>query len=671
MKTLCLCMIVKDETEVLKKCFDSIVKFIDYWVICDTGSTDGTQDFIRNYFSEKGVDGELHQEEWKNFGYNRTRVFELAKQKCNYNLVIDADDFLEGSLEKFKNSTDDVSGCQLKLVTSCNTNFYRNQIFNSSLNWRYVGVLHEYAECNDWKNLKMGRIDYCVLRDMRCGSRSKLTVEEKYKKDANILLDAVLKEPKNSRYHFYLAQSYRDCKNYEMAIIWYQKRSEMGGFKEEVYESLYNIGVCKMRLGCDFEKEILYDFLKAYNFRKTRLEALYEIVKYYRIKRKFKEGFAYGILGYKNSYPKEDILFISKNIYDYLFIDEVSICAYWEGYYQLSYDLNQKIINEGKVNREYLKRIKNNMEYSKKELDKIDIKQDIDVYRKEKLSIGIIVPVTSNKRNYKKVEETDFFKKLFPSFLETYDNSGKYNFNFYIGYDDVDEFYCKNKKRFEEYFNSFEKNINIFLIEVLGLKGKVGEIWSVLAEKASYENDYLYQLGDDVKIETKGWENGFTDELKKRNNIGVVGPFDRSPHIKKGLITQSFVHITHLQIFKKYFPEQIKNWYIDDWITQVYMGKPNKNFTVLNTCGGWEPRYEIENNPGNFKKVLENSKKIYEDYLKSLKIKDVVFFKTKLNMHMVYKNKRIVCCNRLSLFNFSSDKTPTLDEIKDTIEENL
>lgn len=51
--TICLNMIVKNEIHVLKRCFDSLLEHIDYWVISDTGSTDGTQDFIKSYFKRK------------------------------------------------------------------------------------------------------------------------------------------------------------------------------------------------------------------------------------------------------------------------------------------------------------------------------------------------------------------------------------------------------------------------------------------------------------------------------------------------------------------------------------------------------------------------------------------------------------------------------------------
>jgi len=44
--TVCLNMIVKNESEVITRCLKSVLPLIDYWVISDTGSTDGTQKII-------------------------------------------------------------------------------------------------------------------------------------------------------------------------------------------------------------------------------------------------------------------------------------------------------------------------------------------------------------------------------------------------------------------------------------------------------------------------------------------------------------------------------------------------------------------------------------------------------------------------------------------------
>jgi len=58
--TLTLCMIVKNESHIILECLNSVYKYIDYWVICDTGSTDNTKEIITNFFKEKGIPGEIH-----------------------------------------------------------------------------------------------------------------------------------------------------------------------------------------------------------------------------------------------------------------------------------------------------------------------------------------------------------------------------------------------------------------------------------------------------------------------------------------------------------------------------------------------------------------------------------------------------------------------------------
>ena len=100
---MCLNMIVKNEAHIITETLTNILKYIDYWVISDTGSTDGTQDIIKTFFKEKGIDGELVEHEWTNFGHNRTLAFQAAYNKSEYVWVIDADDLIVGDLEIPKN----------------------------------------------------------------------------------------------------------------------------------------------------------------------------------------------------------------------------------------------------------------------------------------------------------------------------------------------------------------------------------------------------------------------------------------------------------------------------------------------------------------------------------------------------------------------------------------
>src|ERR1700722_13597203 len=79
---ICLNMIVKNESHVIERCLASVKGIIDYWVIVDTGSTDGTQEIITNYL--KDIPGELIERPWKNFGFNRTEALLLAREKGDY-----------------------------------------------------------------------------------------------------------------------------------------------------------------------------------------------------------------------------------------------------------------------------------------------------------------------------------------------------------------------------------------------------------------------------------------------------------------------------------------------------------------------------------------------------------------------------------------------------------
>src|SRR5207302_2601790 len=70
MKSIGLCMIVKNEARVIQRCLESVRPLADYFMIEDTGSIDGTQEIIRVWLDQNNLRGEVFEERWQDFANN-------------------------------------------------------------------------------------------------------------------------------------------------------------------------------------------------------------------------------------------------------------------------------------------------------------------------------------------------------------------------------------------------------------------------------------------------------------------------------------------------------------------------------------------------------------------------------------------------------------------------
>ena len=267
--TICLNMIVKDEAEVIARCLRSVKNSIDYWVIVDTGSTDNTGAIIDNEL--KDIPGKLYLAPWKNFAHNRNEALELTKKKKDYLLFIDADEVLTGDLPE--NLTEDAYYLPVEYN---NLRYVRGALVRNDGSWRWEGVVHEVMIRDNPVN--WAKLDHPTIKVHTDGARSK--DPDKYLKDANLLKADLEKNPTNARTAYYLSQSLRDAGYYEAAIHAYKYRAIMPGWDEETWSALYQIGRIKMFLGRDPE-EVQGAMLKAYNFRPSRAEPLWQLMKYH------------------------------------------------------------------------------------------------------------------------------------------------------------------------------------------------------------------------------------------------------------------------------------------------------------------------------------------------------------------------------------------------------
>ena len=333
-KSVCLNMIVKDECEVIQRCLESVKQWIDYWVIVDTGSTDATQEIIKECLKE--IPGELHERPWVDFSHNRNEALELARMKGDYLLFIDADEQLEYSgpslppLEK-----------KFYVVPALEGNFisHRTLLADSRLDWQWKGILYESLICTQEKS--GGFLEGAIIRDWMDGHRSE-DLSGKFLADAKILEQVIQKEPENSRAVFHLANCYEGAKRFDEALKYYEKRSNMGGHAPELFVSLYRIALLQEQM--KMAPEIfIKSYLKAFQYRPTRPEPLFCLAKYFINIKSHLMG--YLISQNALSHPIENDYFYTQiDIYEYGLLYQLSECAFRVSKHQESYDALVKML---------------------------------------------------------------------------------------------------------------------------------------------------------------------------------------------------------------------------------------------------------------------------------------------------------------------------------------
>ena len=369
-----LCMIVKNEEHCIERCIKSIASHIDYWIICDTGSTDKTKEIIQKFFDKKKIPGEIIDIPWEGFGASRTKALSLAKGKMEYAWMIDADDSVVGNPIIPDNMTADAYTLKIKRG---DFTWYRNHIFRLDSNWRYEGVLHEFAACDKHDNMGNQISEFVAIKlpgnyhiEARTegGRNIGVTPQEKYLKDAEILLDALTNEnsphysPNNSRYVFYLAQSYFDAGEPELSLEWYMKRAQLGGWEEEVFYSMYRVGICMCLAGRPWQ-QCNEAFLQAWTYRPIRAEPLWQLSRLYRQNGNPRLAYLYAKAALETPFPEHDILFIAHDLWDWAILDEVAATAYYVQRFEEGLAATNILLKNGKVPKEHIERIKANLKF--------------------------------------------------------------------------------------------------------------------------------------------------------------------------------------------------------------------------------------------------------------------------------------------------------------------
>jgi tetratricopeptide (TPR) repeat protein len=319
-------MIVKNESNIIYRLFDSVIKWIDCYCICDTGSTDNTVSKITDYFKSKNIPGKIVVEAFKDFSHNRNFSLQACHGMSDYVLLLDADMVFHPNENVFskKMLTHDV----YYILQGSNDFYYKNiRIVKNNGSYSYTGLTHEYMNLPQNTVANTLEKNVVFIHDVGDGGSK----GNKFARDVELLTRGITENPKNDRSHFYLANTLKDMGKNDEAIEMYKRRIALGGWNQEIWQSYYKIGMCYKNIGK--MPEALDAWLMAYNILPNRVENLYEIMKYYRETSKHNLSYLFYIIA-KNiidscSVIKDDYLFLENDVYTYKCDYEYTIIAYY------------------------------------------------------------------------------------------------------------------------------------------------------------------------------------------------------------------------------------------------------------------------------------------------------------------------------------------------------
>ena len=138
---LSLCMIVKNEADVLARCLNSVASCVDEIVIADTGSTDDTRSIARQYTRH------VFDEPWRD-DFAAARNASFARATGDYLLWMDADDVLlpedrtrlTALRDKLPQEEPDLVFAKYRFGSLC---YLRERIVRRTSGFMWTGRVHE------------------------------------------------------------------------------------------------------------------------------------------------------------------------------------------------------------------------------------------------------------------------------------------------------------------------------------------------------------------------------------------------------------------------------------------------------------------------------------------------------------------------------------------------
>ena len=220
-----LVMIVKNSGEILKTCLEINKKYIDYWTILDTGSTDNTCSIIQETL--KDIPGKLHHGNFEHFSQARNDSLNLSSKKCQFTIVLDDSYIIHGGdkLRKFlKKSKKDAFKIKIGKFENAflNNDYTSIRIFRTNKNFRYIYRVHEIFDIKNQNCIDIIQDKEIFLNDLTFEAHTSRSFS-RYKKDIELLLLDHKDNELDYKTIYYIAKTYHCLNENKKSIEFYNK----------------------------------------------------------------------------------------------------------------------------------------------------------------------------------------------------------------------------------------------------------------------------------------------------------------------------------------------------------------------------------------------------------------------------------------------------------------
>lgn len=352
-----LVVMAKNENRTIVRLLDSVKGHVQSIVVCDTGSDDGTLKTLNDYAKSVHQTNKyfkllIFQHKWTDdFARNRNLCLNVAREivpEMDYILTIDADETLQVNDKNWKQKIE----YDHNLINYEGNNHHPlPRLINTKFDFKYICTIHEFIA--HLPNATSGSFYGVSIVNHADGYSSK--GDNRHSRNFRLLAKGLERGPKNecySRYVFYMAEALYEKGDWLNSTVWHQKRVALGGYKEEIYHSIYKMGMALHNRG-GLPTNISGIFLQAWESRPWRAEALYRLAELHKNHRNYNSCKMFAERAIM-PFPVSDMLFVHRSIYTWETLDMAGYCSFFTGDYVAAKQHYQNALNaigENKVKK--------------------------------------------------------------------------------------------------------------------------------------------------------------------------------------------------------------------------------------------------------------------------------------------------------------------------------